>query len=240
MKNKKAFITLLSSKDYWMSTVILNESLKKTNSKYNLIVAVTEDILDTEIIEIFDKHHILYVVIPVFKYSDSTIESAKQRGFDTVLNTASKICIFDLNYFDKLVYLDSDSVILDNIDDLMDFPDGSMLYDDDPFSGLFVFNPKNHCTEMYKTILSHSMHFDGDMFSNLWFHVKDNLDYRIDLSYFYPINRQNNNNTKIKAVHFINKPKPWLVDMEEYIKHIYENIDIIKYYYELKDKVNGK
>ena len=35
MKNKKAFITLLSSKDYWMSTVILNESLKKTNSKYN-------------------------------------------------------------------------------------------------------------------------------------------------------------------------------------------------------------
>lgn len=239
MKNKKAFITLLSSKDYWMSTVILNESLKKTNSKYNLIVAVTEDILDTEIVEIFDKHHILYVVIPVFKYSDSTIESAKQRGFDTVLNTASKICIFDLNYFDKLVYLDSDSVILDNIDDLMDFPDGSMLYDDDPFSGLFVFNPKNHCTEMYKTILSHSMHFDGDMFSNLWFHVKDNLDYRIDLSYFYPINRQNNN-TKIKAVHFINKPKPWLVDMEEYIKHIYENIDIIKYYYELKDKVNGK
>ena len=240
MKNKKAFITLLSSKDYWMSTVILNESLKKTNSKYNLIVAVTEDILDKEIIEIFDKHHILYVVIPVFKYSDSTIESAKQRGFDTVLNTASKICIFDLNYFDKLVYLDSDSVILDNIDDLMDFPDGSMLYDGDPFSGLFVFNPKNHCTEMYKTILSHSMHFDGDMFSNLWFHVKDNLDYRIDISYFYPINRQNNNNTKIKAVHFINKPKPWLVDMEEYIKHIYENIDIIKYYYELKDKVNGK
>lgn len=240
MKNKKAFITLLSSKDYWMSTVILNESLKKTNSKYNLIVAVTEDILDKEIIEIFDKHHILYVVIPVFKYSDSTIESAKQRGFDTVLNTASKICIFDLNYFDKLVYLDSDSIILDNIDDLMDFPDGSMLYDGDPFSGLFVFNPKNHCTEMYKTILSHSMHFDGDMFSNLWFHVKDNLDYRIDLSYFYPINRQNNNNTKIKAVHFINKPKPWLVDMEEYIKHIYENIDIIKYYYELKDKVNGK
>ena len=240
MKNKKAFITLLSSKDYWMSTVILNESLKKTNSKYNLIVAVTEDILDKEIIEIFDKHHILYVVIPVFKYSDSTIESAKQRGFDTVLNTASKICIFDLNYFDKLVYLDSDSIILDNIDDLMDFPDGSMLYDGDPFSGLFVFNPKNHCTEMYKTILSHSMHFDGDMFSNLWFHVKDNLGYRIDISYFYPINRQNNNNTKIKAVHFINKPKPWLVDMEEYIKHIYENIDIIKYYYELKDKVNGK
>lgn len=239
MKNKKAFITLLSSKDYWMSAVILNESLKKTNSKYNLIVAVTEDILDTEIIEILDKYHILYVVIPVFKYSDITIESAKQKGFDTVLNTASKICIFDLNYFDKLVYLDSDSVILDNIDDLMDFPDGSMLYDDDPFSGLFVFNPKNHCTEMYKTILSHSMHFDGDMFSNLWFHVKDNLDYRIDLSYFYPINRQNNN-TKIKAVHFINKPKPWLVDMEEYIKHIYENIDIVKYYYELKDKVNGK
>ena len=239
MKNKKAFITLLSSKDYWMSTVILNESLKKTNSKYNLIVAVTEDILDTEIIEIFDKYHISYVVIPVFKYSDSTIELAKQRGFDTVLNTASKICIFDLNYFDKLVYLDSDSVILDNIDDLMDFPDGSMLYDDDPFSGLFVLNPKNHCTEMYKTILSHSLHFDGDMFSNLWFHVKDNLDYRIDISYFYPISRPNKN-IKIKAVHFINKPKPWLVNMEEYIKHIYENIDIIKYYYELKDKVNGK
>ena len=239
MKNKKAFITLLSSKDYWMSTVILNESLKKTNSKYNLIVAVTEDILDTEIIEIFDKYHISYVVIPVFKYSDSTIELAKQRGFDTVLNTASKICIFDLNYFDKLVYLDSDSVILDNIDDLMDFPDGSMLYDDDPFSGLFVLNPKNHCTEMYKTILSHSKHFDGDMFSNLWFHVKDNLDYRIDISYFYPIYRQSNN-IKIKAVHFINQPKPWLVDMEEYIKHIDQNMDIIQYYYKLKDKVNGK
>ena len=239
MKNKKAFITLLSSKDYWMSTVILNESLKKTNSKYNLIVAVTEDILDTEIIEIFDKYHISYVVIPVFKYSDITIESAKQKGFDTVLNTASKICIFDLNYFDKLVYLDSDSVILENIDNLMDFPDGSMLYDEDPFSGLFVFNPKNHCTEMYKTILSHSKHFDGDMFSNLWFHVKDNLDYRIDISYFYPIFRQSKN-IKIKAAHFLNKPKPWLVDKEEFIKHVDNNIDIVQYYYELKDKVNGR
>lgn len=239
MKNKKAFITLLSSKDYWMSTVILNESLKKTNSKYNLIVAVTEDILDTEIVEIFDKYHILYVVIPVFKYSDSTIESAKQKGFDTVLNTASKICIFDLDYFDKLVYLDSDSVVLENIDNLMDFPDGSMLYDEDPFSGLFVFNPKNHCTEMYKTILSHSKHFDGDMFSNLWFHVKDNLDYRIDISYFYPIYRKKDN-IKVKAVHFINKPKPWLVNMEEYIKCVSINMDIVQYYYELKDKVNGK
>lgn len=240
MKNKKVFMTLLSSKDYLLSIIILDKSFKKVNSKYSLMIAVTEDILDTDIVETFDKYHISYVIIPVFNYSDITIESAKQKGFDTVLNTASKINLFDLDFFDKIVYLDSDSVVLKNIDELMDYPDGSMLYDEDPFSGLFVFNPKNHCTEMYKTILSNSNHFDGDMFSNLWFHVKSNQDYRIDISYFYPIYCKNNENMNIKAVHFINKPKPWLVDIDEYKKHINKNLDMIQFYYKIKDEVNGR
>ena len=91
MKNKKAFITLLSSKDYWMSTVILNESLKKTNSKYNLIVAVTEDILDTEIIT----NKTLYIDTnnKVASYDEDKAYAFHKTGQHTFSSKTRKSCV---------------------------------------------------------------------------------------------------------------------------------------------------
>lgn len=77
----------------------------------------------------------------------------------------TKLAIFQLAQFDKCVYLDSDLVLIKNIDELFDYPDFSAVEDCAPVhirnpkyvlgassfcSGLFVFTPS---TAYYQLIL---------------------------------------------------------------------------------------
>lgn len=73
----------------------------------------------------------------------------KWKYKSSVLNTASKIDIFSLKHYEKIIYLDVDTLVLENIDDLFDKYDGSILWWNEPMSGLFVIEPKNHDSLIY-------------------------------------------------------------------------------------------
>lgn len=232
---KQAFVTLLATEDYLDAVLVLNESLKRTKNQYPLIAAITDSIFSYEILDTLQLFNIPYVVIPRLEYSKGTILSCQKRGWNTVLNTASKYSLFNLKYFDKLVYLDADSMVLQNIDDLMNYKDGSMLWDPTEkagFSASYVFSPINHCIEMYNILSNNSLHVDGDLFSNLWFHLKDNSEYRIPLEYFeyfWGINKENLD--RIKAVHFVNDKKPWFIKKNLYPFNNVEQENILDKYY---------
>lgn len=208
---KQGWVTLLSSEDYIEGVLVLNESLKRVGSKYPLLVAVTEDI--------YDKYHnklcnagMLPAKVNKLVYSNKTLEDVEKKwpNQKQVLNTASKLNIFDFTDWEKLVYIDADVLVLKNMDDLFSYRDCSMVkYANDQmgFTGLFVIEPSHHYKQFYFTLMENESCFDGDLFGHLWLpFVSYNKEYQIPECYLgYP----HEDYDIIKSVHFCNSPKPW-------------------------------
>jgi hypothetical protein len=71
---KKAFITLLSSVDYLPAVLVLNKSLRLAKSNYELVVAVTEDIIDKVQLPLIEEG-IFIEKIPKLSYTKKVIDS---------------------------------------------------------------------------------------------------------------------------------------------------------------------
>lgn len=212
---KYAFITLLSSNNYLNAVLTLNESLKLVNSKFPLIVAVTQN-LDDVIFDTLNRNNIYYKKIPQL-----ILKSEKSYIKKSIYNTNSKFYIFANFYeWDKLVYIDADSLFFKNADELFDYPDGSMLFIQEEKEGntrLFVFTPFSH-TEFcyYETIsLNEADQLDGAILGHLWFVVKSNKDFQIPDIYSKQVNWEDINQdiSNVKIFHYsqfdYNKKNIW-------------------------------
>lgn len=187
MTKKFNYITLLSSIDYLEAVLVLNSSLQKVKSKYKLVVACTPNVYSNEkIIDILQKEDIIIEKIPWFEYNEQTKIGLSRYNIKSIYNVGAKVEIFGLNHYDKLIYLDADSFVVKNIDNLFKKKDGSTLIDSGAcFCALFVFIPRNHPLEQYKTIMTYENCNDGSLMELLWWQVKDNKEYHIDNRYFY-------------------------------------------------------
>lgn len=204
--NQNAYVTLLSSIDYLPGLLVLNESLRTSGSTYPFIVLVPKDIASEKLKQVLREKQFIIKIIERINYNSQINNNYKNQ---TVLNTASKIEIFSLTEWEKLVYIDIDTLICKNIDELFNYPDGSMIKyttDDQGFSGLFVFKPRNHDYSLYYYLITTYYGFDGDILGKLWYPVKSNPAYQIP-DYYLHTPKQFSNKTKV--VHFVNQPKPW-------------------------------
>ena len=131
----------------------------------------------------------------------------------SILNTASKISILTFYEYDKIIFIDGDTVIYKNIDELFNYPDGAMLRENDSnLSGLMVLIPKNHDFRYYYTLLQLFPELDGNIFDGLLFPCKSNPQYQIPMIYFIDIMLQNLSSYNIEdiySVQFCFKFKPW-------------------------------
>ena len=216
-QGRYAYVTLLSTTDYLDAVLVLNKSLQKVNSKYPLLAMVVDTIFTPELENCLRNNCIVYEVVSPLSYCQA-VHDRYQEVCPSVLNTASKLQIFSLKNWDKLVYIDADALVIQNIDDLFDYPDGSMLkYPEDAFgfTGLFVCCPRRHHEEeFYPTLLKEHLCLDGDLIGKLWFFVHDSPCHQIPTCYFtqYDIT---NDFKSLKAIHYCNSLKPWIhVDHE--------------------------
>lgn len=224
-----SYITLLSSNDYILPLLALNQNLIDLKSKYPLFVIVSADV-DIKTINILKEYNIDYKIASPISYHPDMIKQASQWDQPQVINTATKLEIFNTN-FNKAVYLDVDSFFIYNIDNLFNYPDGAMYKEcgcDGGFSGLFTFTPKNHNFEYYKTIIQSIPILDGDLLANLWFPFKSNPKYRIPTEYFLNITLDNLDNfiDTVKGFHFCYKYKPWNYNsVEEFNNDFYSGLN---------------
>ena len=228
----KAFITLLSTEDYLDAVLVLNASLRDVSSKYPLVCAITEDLKENSyVVGTLKKESVKIEFIKRLAYSEYV--TTKWRNH-SVLNTASKISLFDLKQYEKLVYIDADTIVLKNIDDVMSYPDGAMVrptpaeFDSDEygFTGLFVFQPLYHKTEFYKNLLENFPCADGDLLGNLWFFTRTSSAHQIPYPYLtqYSYYYYHNQNYPAKVIHFCNEEKPWKTQYYEYFESLKDPI----------------
>ncbi|MFQ6627382.1 hypothetical protein Gotur_004852 [Gossypium turneri] len=117
---KRAFVTFLAGNgDYVKGVVGLAKGLRKVKSKYPLVVAVLPDVPDDHKKILVDQGCIVKEIDPVYPPENQT-----QFAMAYYVINYSKLRIWEFVEFSKMIYLDGDIQVFDNIDHLFDMEDG--------------------------------------------------------------------------------------------------------------------
>ncbi|ERN02402.1 galactinol synthase 1 [Amborella trichopoda] len=118
--SKRAYVTFLAGTgDYYKGVVGLAKGLRKAKSAYPLVVAILPDVPEEHRQILTSQGCIVREIEPIYP-PDNQIQFAMAYY---VINY-SKLRIFDFEEYSKMVYLDADIQVFDNIDHLFDTPDG--------------------------------------------------------------------------------------------------------------------
>ena len=140
-----AFVTVLSTNNYYKGVVALFESIKRTKTKCdNFVVIVNENISDKIIDDFIRRGYI------VEKRKRICCDFIHNKVYKYWHNTFDKFYVFELIKYDKIIYLDCDMYVLKNIDELFEYPHMSaVIAGHDRYnewneigSGLMVIEPK--------------------------------------------------------------------------------------------------
>lgn len=236
--NQYAYMTVLSTDSYIPGVIKLYKSLKATNTVYQFICVCSRNIAKTSI-ESLNKRGIKCIKLDVCAV-DNIALLENDTSFSHWKYTYDKLLLFGLTDYKKIVYLDSDMMILENIDDLFNckpfsaVPAGYLINNKWTRlnSGLLVIEPD-------KEVMNIMLRFiptvyqkrkdqgfatgDQDIINEYipdWYKNKDLVlseSYNIMFKYIDIYKRKfgfrycNTDNYKsIKVVHFIGKNKPWM------------------------------
>lgn len=235
---KRTFLTVCSTENYLPGVLALKESLVQTKTKYGLTVLISKNtsidlenmlkLMDIGVIRLDKEIHM----------PNEIIENNKINGFSHWNNTLDKLCMFELDEYEKIVYLDSDMLVLENIDELFEAPHMSAvvagnLYPgfeewDDLNSGCLVFKPQKGLLNEFISILpkvaeKRTFFGDQDVLQVYYDKWADNKELKLDQKYnvflahidFYTKNagyklHSVEKEKNIAVVHFDGKSKPWM------------------------------
>lgn len=231
----QAFVTLVTNDIYCQGALVVGKSLRNHNTSRQLVVMITSQVtsrMRAILARVFDD----VVEVDTLDSADSVRLSLLKRPELGI--TFTKLQCWTLTRYTKCVYMDADTIVLCNIDELFDRDELSAAPDSgwpDCFnSGVFVFKPS---IEMFGRLLqfaeSHGSFDGGDQgllnsFFNTWAvsDIGKHLPFIYNLSissvYTYkPAFKQFGSEAKV--VHFIGTPKPWNLKYNPQAKCIVED-----------------
>ncbi|KAI7811503.1 glycogenin-2, partial [Triplophysa rosa] len=217
----QAFVTLATTDAYCMGSLVVGKSLRRHGTSRKLVVMVSHNVpkdarLSLE--DVFDE----IIMVDVLDSRDKAHLSWLGRPELGV--TFTKLHCWTLTQYSKCVFLDADTLVLCNVDELFEYEEFSAAPDPgwpDCFnSGVFVFRPSlNTHTKLLEHTTQHGSFDGGDQgvlntFFSDWA-IKDirkhlPFVYNITASALYtylPAYHQYGHQAKI--VHFLGGTKPW-------------------------------
>ncbi|OAY43936.1 galactinol synthase 2 [Manihot esculenta] len=132
-----AYVTFLAgNEDYVKGVVGLAKGLRKVKSKYPLVVAMLPDVPEEHRQILVSQGCLVKEIAPVYPPENQT----KFAMAHYVINY-SKLRLWKLVEYSKMIYLDSDIQLFDNIDHLFDLQGGYLYAVMDCFCELWRFSP---------------------------------------------------------------------------------------------------
>ncbi|KAG2647680.1 hypothetical protein PVAP13_2KG570400 [Panicum virgatum] len=117
---RRAYVTFLAGDgDYWKGVVGLAKGLRRVRSAYPLVVAVLPDVPEEHRRKLRGQGCVVREIQPVYPP-----ESQTQFAMAYYVINYSKLRIWELVEYERMVYLDADIQVLDNIDHLLDLDKG--------------------------------------------------------------------------------------------------------------------
>ncbi|KAL9273538.1 Galactinol synthase 1-like protein [Drosera capensis] len=118
--SKRAYVTFLAGNgDYIKGVVGLVKGLRKVKSVYPLVVAILPDVPEEHREILKSQGCIVREIEPVYPPANQT-----QFAMAYYVINYSKLRIWDFEDYSKMIYLDGDIQVFENIDHLFDMPDG--------------------------------------------------------------------------------------------------------------------
>ncbi|KAJ6380412.1 hypothetical protein OIU76_016973 [Salix suchowensis] len=118
--SSRAYVTFLAGDgDYWKGVVGLAKGLRKAESKYPLVVAMLPDVPEEHRKILVSQGCIVREIEPVHPPENQT-----QFALAYYVINYSKLRIWEFVEYSKMIYLDGDIQVFDNIDHLFDMPGG--------------------------------------------------------------------------------------------------------------------
>lgn len=231
------YMTVLSTDSYIPGVIKLYKSLMVTRPQYPFVCACSRNISNSSI-QTLNKSGIKCLKLERCAI-DNITSLENDENFSHWKYTYDKLLLFSLTQFKKIVYLDSDMLILENIDELFDclpfsaVPAGHLINKDwiRLNSGLMVIEPDNNTMEIMLKLIAPVYQKrkaqglatgDQDIINEYiqdWFHNKELVlpeSYNLFFNYIdiyrkqYKFKYHNPCKSRtIKVVHFIGKNKPW-------------------------------
>lgn len=235
----KAFVTLLSNRQYLDGVKVLYRSLRATGTQYPLFCLLSRQVDEAT------RHEIECEGISCVRLAESVVsESVNTRSqtFSHWNYTFDKLQVWGLDNFEKVMFLDSDMLILRNIDHLFDCDTFSAVcagrsypghdWWDNLNSGLMVIRPDKHTfreladlTQLVIKKFQERNQCIGDQdvlhqyIPDWWHRTQLHLDEGYNmladyLTYYvrhlgYSLN-ESKAGKPVYVVHFIGKLKPWM------------------------------
>ncbi|KAK4871712.1 hypothetical protein RN001_015836 [Aquatica leii] len=233
-----AWVTLATNDSYSLGALVLAHSLKQVGTAHQLAVLVTPGV--TSLMR--EKLATVFNVVKEVNILDSRDEANLRLLKRPELGiTFTKLHCWRLTQFEKCVFLDADTMVLANADELFDREEFSAAPDvgwPDCFnSGVFVYRPSE---ETYGKLIQFAIEkgsFDGgdQGLLNLYFSDWAHKDISKHLPFIYnmcstacysylPAFKQFGPN--IKIIHFIGNTKPWLQYFDSESQHVQVISDI--------------
>lgn len=252
-----SFLTVCSSDKYLTGVLALNESLKAVNSNYPLQVLITKNTSNLVKDKLNQSGIQTIYVEKEIKLPSEVIEKNNKSGHSHWNQTLEKLLMFELVQFDKLVYLDSDMIVLHNIDELFDKPHMSAVVAGKQYpgnetwellnSGCMVIVPQVGLVDEFLQVIPEVMKQrqafgDQDLlqvYYQDWTTTKElELDEKYNMIFHYldyyvsklGYSIKNNHQKNLSVIHFTGEVKPWMKSKRE------QQFQYIKYL--LKGKFN--
>ncbi|XP_067997726.1 glycogenin-2 isoform X2 [Melanerpes formicivorus] len=217
----QAFVTLATNDVYCQGALVLGQSLRNHTTSRKLAVLITPEVssgMRSVLCSVFDE----VIEVDTLDSADSVRLALMQRPELGV--TFSKLHCWTLTHYSKCVFMDADTLVLCNVDELFDREEFSAAPDSgwpDCFnSGVFVFRPSLKTYNLLLQFAAEHGSFDGgdqgllnSFFSN-WAtaDIGKHLPFLYNLSssavYTY-IPAFNHFGRDAKVVHFLGAMKPW-------------------------------
>ncbi|EGD83331.1 glycogenin-1 [Salpingoeca rosetta] len=218
----RAYVTLALNEKYVIGALVLAHSLHQTRTNKRLVCLVGPDITDErkmQMLDVFDD------VVDVSLYSSGDVSRLELLQRPELGVTFTKIQAWRLERYEKCVFLDADTIVLQNIDDLFDRPEFAAAPDigwPDCFnSGVFVFKPSHETFSALSKLANEKGSFDGgdqgllNQYFSSWrtqgpehrLPFTDNMTANAAYGYAPAFERFRD---RIRVVHFIGAHKPWM------------------------------
>jgi alpha-N-acetylglucosamine transferase len=223
-KMKRAYVTLLCSGDSYVPGVeALGRSLHESGTRVPLVVLTTPEVPEAAKRQLADAGWELRAIDPIPNPAPN-----EELLFARYRNTYTKLRAFGLEGIDKAVFLDADTIVLSNVDELFERPAFAAAPDffmTDRFnSGVMVVEPSPELFARMNAVLHESPTYDGgdqgflnQFFSDWWnMSAAHRLPARYNMHHFVyqfltahaSLRRQFER--EVKIVHYTLQ-KPWLV-----------------------------
>jgi len=222
----EAWVTLATNDSYSVGALTLAASLKRVNTSRKLVIMVTSGVSAPVLAAL---HEVFDEVATVDPMDSGDLANLSLLERTELGITFTKIHCWTLTKYSKAVFLDADTLVLQNSDELFEREEFSASPDagwPDCFnSGVFVFQPS---LKTYEELARHSLttgSFDGgdqgllNTFFSTWAYkdISKHLPFIYNMvasatySYLPAFKRFGHD---VKIVHFIGANKPWLAHFD--------------------------